>query len=106
MDSGFLAGLPALLLAAAAIGLTAPGLDSALRREDGERLFWVSLTGGLAVVAAIAWASLAAPGAGGRVGWCARSSRNMVTSSCPVMASAFTVGSAAAILAASRRASG
>lgn len=68
MDSGFLAGLPALLLAAAAIGLTAPAIDSALRREDGERLFWVSLTGGLAVVAAIAWAGLAAPGAGAVVG--------------------------------------
>lgn len=63
MDSGFLAALPALLLAAAAVGLTAPALDSALRREDGERLFWVGLTGGLAVVAAIAWAGLAGPGA-------------------------------------------
>ncbi|MGW9404419.1 hypothetical protein ACWGQ2_10690 [Arthrobacter sp. NPDC055585] len=63
MDSGFLAALPALLLAAAAVGLTTPALDSALRREDGERLFWVGLTGGLAVVAAIAWAGLAAPGA-------------------------------------------
>jgi len=63
MDGGFLAALPALLLAAAAIGFTAPALDSALRREDGERLFWVGLTGGLTVVAAVAWAGLAAPGA-------------------------------------------
>lgn len=68
MDSGFLAALPALLLAAAAVGLTAPALDSALRREDGERLFWVGLTGGLAVVAAIAWAGLTAPGAAAVVG--------------------------------------
>ena len=80
MDSGFMAAVPALLLAAAAVGLTTPALDTALRREDGERLFWVGLTGGLAVVAAIAWAGLAAPGAaavvgalslGGSVGaWC------------------------------------
>ena len=68
MDSGFLAALPALLLAAAAVGLTAPALDSALRRDDGERLFWVGLTGGLAVVAAIAWAGLTAPGAAAVVG--------------------------------------
>ncbi|MER2133732.1 MAG: hypothetical protein ABS910_03530 [Arthrobacter sp.] len=68
MDAGFLAALPALLLAAAAVGLTAPALDSALRREDGERIFWVGLTGGLAVVAAIAWAGLAAPGSAAVVG--------------------------------------
>ena len=63
MDGSLFAALPALLLAAAAVGLTAPALDSALRREDGERLFWVGLTGGLAAVAAIAWAGLAAAGA-------------------------------------------
>ncbi|MBF4994696.1 hypothetical protein ITX31_11300 [Arthrobacter gandavensis] len=68
MDPGFPAGLPALLLAAAAMGLCAPALDTALRRQDGERLFWVGLTGGLTVVAAIAWAGLAAPGAGAVVG--------------------------------------
>ena len=68
MDAGFLAALPALLLAAAAVGLTAPALDAALRREDGERAFWTGLTGGLAVVAAIAWAGLAAPGAAAVVG--------------------------------------
>lgn len=68
MDSGFLEALPALLLAAAAVGFTAPALDWALRREDGERLFWVGLTGGLAVVAAIAWAGLAAPGAAAAAG--------------------------------------
>lgn len=63
MDGSLFAALPALLLAAATVGLTAPALDSALRREDGERLFWVGLTGGLAAVAAIAWAGLAATGA-------------------------------------------
>ena len=36
-------------------------------------------------------------GDGGRVGWCERSSRYMVTSSWPTMAAASTVGSAAAI---------
>src|SRR4029453_2842515 len=43
---------------------------------------------------------------GGLVGWCERSSRNMVTSSCPTIVSALTLGSAAAILLASRTANG
>ena len=68
MDSVFWAALPALLLAAAALGVAVPALDAALRREDGERIFWIGLTGGLAVVAAIAWAGLAAPGAAAAVG--------------------------------------
>ena len=68
MDSGFFAALPAFFLAAAALGLAVPAMDSALRREDGERLFWVGLTGGLTAVAAIAWAGLAAAGAGAVVG--------------------------------------
>lgn len=63
MDNGFLAAFPALLLAAAAVLLGVPAMDSALRRGDGERLFWIGLTGVLTAVAAVAWAGVSGPGA-------------------------------------------
>jgi len=63
MDGGLLAAIPAILLAAAAVLFTAPALDSALRRDDGERLFWVGFTGLLTAVLAVAWAGLAGTGA-------------------------------------------
>ena len=58
-DGGFFAAIPAILLAAAAVLFTAPALDAALRRDDGERLFWVGFTGVLTGVLAVAWAGLA-----------------------------------------------
>lgn len=63
VDGSFLAAIPAILLAAAAVLVTAPAMDAALRRGDGERLFWVGFTGLLTGVLAVAWAGLAVTGA-------------------------------------------
>ena len=63
VDGSLLAAIPAILLAAAAVLFTAPALDAALRRDDGERLFWVGFTGLLTGILAVAWAGLAGTGA-------------------------------------------
>ena len=60
-SAGFL--IPALILMAAALALTAMRVDAALERGDGERLFWISFTGLLAALLAVAWAVAGNPGA-------------------------------------------
>lgn len=70
MDSSFVAALPALLLAAAAVLLAPPAMDAALRKDDGERLFWFGLSGMLTAVAAVAWAGLTSPAAAAVTGLC------------------------------------
>lgn len=79
--------VPALILMAAALGLTAIGVDAALARRDSERLFWVGFTGLLTALLAVAWAaaesSAAAPWVGllavavgaGAAGWVGRRER-------------------------------
>ena len=67
-DGSFLAAIPAILLAVAAVLFTAPALDAALRRDDGERLFWVGFTGLLTGILAVAWAGLAGTGAAAATG--------------------------------------
>ncbi|WAP51886.1 hypothetical protein OL239_00480 [Arthrobacter sp. ATA002] len=59
--SGFL--IPALILMAAALALTAFRVDAALDRGDGEKLFWIGFTGLLAALLAVAWAVAGSPGA-------------------------------------------
>ncbi|MBP3035793.1 hypothetical protein J2M53_05915 [Arthrobacter sp. zg-ZUI100] len=49
--------VPALILMAAALALTAVGVDAALARRDSETLFWVGLTGLLTLLLAVAWAA-------------------------------------------------
>ena len=61
MSAGFL--LPALILMAAALGLTAIKVDAALGRGDGEKLFWIGFTGMLTALLAVAWAAASNPGA-------------------------------------------
>ncbi|MBD8042286.1 hypothetical protein H9638_00520 [Arthrobacter sp. Sa2BUA2] len=68
VDGSLLAAIPAILLAAAAVLFTAPALDAALRRDDGERLFWVGFTGLLTGILAVAWAGLAGTGAAAATG--------------------------------------
>lgn len=63
MDGSFLAAIPAILLAAAVVLATPPAMDAALRRDDGERLFWTGFIGLLAGVLAVTWAGLVAAGA-------------------------------------------
>jgi hypothetical protein len=60
-SAGFL--IPALILMAAALALTAMRVDAALERGDGERLFWISFTGLLTALLAVAWAVAGNPGA-------------------------------------------
>ncbi len=60
--------VPALLLMIAAMVVTASQVDAALAREDGEKLFWVGLTGFLTAVLAVAWAVAGSPGSGPWVG--------------------------------------
>jgi len=60
--------VPALLLMTAAMILTAVWIDAALARRDGEKLFWVGLTGSLTVLLAVAWAVAGSPGSGPWVG--------------------------------------
>lgn len=59
--AGFL--VPALILMAAALALTAFRVDAALARGDGEKLFWIGFTGLLAALLAVAWAVADTPGA-------------------------------------------
>lgn len=55
VDAGIGLLVPALVLMAAAVGLTAVGVDAALARRDSETLFWVGLTGLLTLLLALAW---------------------------------------------------
>lgn len=51
----------ALILLAGSAGASAWLVDSALRREDGERAFWGGFTGVMAIILCAVWAVLAAP---------------------------------------------
>lgn len=66
VGAGFL--IPALILMAAALALTAFRVDAALARGDGEKLFWIGFTGLLAALLAVAWAVGSDPGAGPWIG--------------------------------------
>lgn len=66
VSAGFL--IPALILMAAALALTAVKVDAALDRGDGEKLFWIGFTGTLTALLAVAWAVAGNPGAGPWVG--------------------------------------
>ena len=68
LDGSFLAAIPAILLAVAAVLVSVPALDTALRRDDGERLFWVGFTGLLTGILAVAWAGMAGTGAAAATG--------------------------------------
>ncbi|MET4060621.1 hypothetical protein ABIB35_002172 [Arthrobacter sp. UYP6] len=67
-DTGAPVLIPALLLLATAMAVTAARVDAALRRGDGENLFWIALTGLLTVLLAIVWAVAGSPGSGPWVG--------------------------------------
>ncbi|MBO0896797.1 hypothetical protein [Arthrobacter sunyaminii] len=68
IDAGGSMLVPALLLMIAAMILTAARIDAALARGDGEKLFWVGLTGSLTALLAVAWAVAGSPGSGPWVG--------------------------------------
>lgn len=60
--------VPALLLMIGAMVATASRIDAALARQDGEKLFWVGLTGSLTALLAVAWAVAGSPRSGPWVG--------------------------------------
>lgn len=68
MEAGMTALVPALILLAAAVIVTAARVDAALERGDGEKLFWVGLTGLLTALLAIVWAVAGSPQSGPWVG--------------------------------------
>lgn len=68
VEAGTTALVPALILLAAAVIVTAARVDAALERGDGEKLFWVGLTGLLTALLAIVWAVAGSPQSGPWVG--------------------------------------
>lgn len=64
VDAGATALVPALILLAAAVVITASRIDAALNRGDGEKLFWVGMTGLLTALLALAWAISGSPSSG------------------------------------------
>ena len=68
IDAGASTLLPALVLLIAALAVTAFRVDAALARGDGEKIFWVGLTGSLTALLAVAWAVAGSPGSGPWVG--------------------------------------
>ena len=68
VEAGATALVPALILLAAALGITAVRVDAALARGDGEKGFWVGLTGLLTALLAVVWAVAGSPRSGPWVG--------------------------------------
>ena len=68
MPDQVLSAIPLLLLAAS-LAAGAAGVDRALGRRDGERLFWTGFTAFLAVLLSTAWVAVASPAGGTVAGW-------------------------------------
>ncbi|MCC3266249.1 hypothetical protein [Arthrobacter gengyunqii] len=68
IDAGASMLIPALVLLIAALAVTAFRVDAALARADGEKIFWVGLTGSLTALLAVAWAVAGSPGSGPWIG--------------------------------------
>lgn len=68
VEAGTTALVPALMLLAAAVIVTAARVDAALERGDGEKGFWIGLTGLLTALLAIVWAVAGSPQSGPGVG--------------------------------------
>ena len=64
VDAGASILVPALILMAAAIAVTAFRADAALSRSDGEKLFWTTFTGLLTTLLVLVWAVAGSPGSG------------------------------------------